>query len=674
MILAPHGRDALVAEGLLKEAGVDPLICADLAILHSELGHDISLAIVTEETMFDADLRGIAAWIDKQPSWSDLPFIVLTRRGGGSDRNPEAIRLAEVLGNVTYLERPFRPTTFISVVKAALKARQRQYEARVRIDELHESEARLRNALLAGRLGSWELDLGTSRLTASSTFKMLFGRAADEPFSYEDMILSVHPEDRARIQDAIRTSVESGRDYEMEYRNIWSDGSLHWAEARARVVDDGLGNKLQLVGVALDITSRKVAEANLLRVNEMLEERVYERTTELRDAHEKVLAEIQQRERAEDQLRQAQKMEMIGQLTGGVAHDFNNLLMVVLSNLSLLRKYLPATDARITRLIDGATLGAQRGAALTQRLLAFARRQDLRVEGKNIIGLVNGMSDLLQRSVGSQVELRFEMPRTLPPALVDANQLELALLNLVVNARDAMPEGGTLTISADCLEVQDEADLSDGRYVRLIVRDTGQGMDEATLKKATEPFFSTKGIGKGTGLGLSMIHGLALQLNGALRLSSELGSGTKAELWLPVTTASTRTQKTATKELAADESPALTILLVDDDALVVTSTVSMLEDFGHDVIEAESGATALDILQDGRPVDLLITDYSMPKMNGAQLATAARKLRPDLPILLVSGYAELPQGSDLKLPRLGKPYQPEQLAAEITKVMKSAMA
>lgn len=644
-----------------------------MAALQNELSDDICMAVVTDDVLFASDIRALTAWVDAQPTWSDLPFIVLTRRGGGPDHNPGATRLAELLGNVTYLERPFHSSTFTSVAKAALKGRQRQFEARARLEELHEGEARLRNALLAGRLGSWELDLGDARLTASPTFKMLFGRAANEPFSYEDMIQSVHPDDRARLQNEIRVSLDNGRDYEVDYRNIWPDGTLHWAEARARVVDDGLGGKLQLVGVALDITSRKTAEANLVRVNEMLEERVYERTAELREAHEKVLAEIRQRERAEDQLRQAQKMEMIGQLTGGVAHDFNNLLMVVISNLALLRKYLSPADARVTRLIDGATLGAQRGAALTQRLLAFARRQDLNIEGKNLIGLVNEMSDLLQRSVGSQVELRFEMPKTLPPALVDANQLELALLNLVVNARDAMPDGGTLTISADCRDVQGETDLKDGRYVRLIVCDTGQGMSDETLKKATEPFFSTKGIGKGTGLGLSMIHGLSLQLNGALRLSSEVGHGTKAELWLPVTTA-VRPETVAAKEFSPDESPALTILLVDDDALVVASTASMLEDFGHDVIEADSGANALDILQNGHRIDLLITDYSMPKMNGAQLAVAARKLRPDLPILLVSGYAELPQGADLKLPRLGKPYQPEQLAAEITKVMKAPAA
>jgi len=640
--------------------------------LNAALRHEVSLVIVTEEVMFGADLRVVTKWIDAQPSWSDLPFIVLTRRGGGSERNPEATKLAEILGNVTYLERPFHPTTFVSVAKAALKGRLRQYEARARIEELHESEARLRHALLTGRLGSWELNLGAAQLTSSPTFKMLFGHAADEPFSFEDMIRSIHPSDRSRVEEAIRTSIESGRDFEVDYRNIWPNGTLHWAEARARVVEDRAGSSRYLIGVALDITGHKSAEAELLRVNELLEERVLERTAELRDAHEKVLAEIRQRERAEDQLRQAQKMEMIGQLTGGVAHDFNNLLMVVLSNLNLLRKYLPAPDARVTRLIDGAMLGAQRGAALTQRLLAFARRQDLRIEGKNLIGLVNGMGDLLQRSVGSQVELKFELPKTLPPALVDANQLELALLNLVVNARDAMPDGGTLTIRAECLDVHGEADLADGRYVRLVVSDTGQGMDNETLKKATEPFFSTKGIGKGTGLGLSMIHGLALQLNGALRLSSTPGHGTTAELWLPVTTATTRPQKPVTTEFSVAESAILTILLVDDDALVVTSTVSMLEDFGHDVIEAESGASALEILRGNRTIDLMITDYSMPRMNGAQLAVAARKLRPALPILLVSGYAELPQGPELRLPRLGKPYQPEQLAAEITKVMKAA--
>jgi CheY-like chemotaxis protein/two-component sensor histidine kinase len=313
--------------------------------------------------------------------------------------------------------------------------------------------------------------------------------------------------------------------------------------------------------------------------------------------------------------------------------------------------------------------GAQRGAALTQRLLAFARQQDLKVEPRNIADLVRGATDLIERSAGGQVELRLDLPVTLPLALMDANQIELAVLNLVVNARDAMPQGGVLSISAEQLEAPAEDDLPAGLYVRLRVSDTGQGMDAETLRKATEPFFSTKEPGKGTGLGLSMVHGLAVQLNGALRLTSQVGRGTTAELWLPATTMAAEQEKSAALEKNGQAMDKMTILVVDDDALIAMSTVDMLEDLGHDVIETNSGASALDILRDGRAVDLLITDYSMPRMNGAQLAAAAREIRPRLPVLLATGYAELPAGSGVDLPRIGKPYQQDQLAAEITKVL-----
>jgi CheY-like chemotaxis protein/two-component sensor histidine kinase len=379
---------------------------------------------------------------------------------------------------------------------------------------------------------------------------------------------------------------------------------------------------------------------------------------------------MEQRERAEEQLRQAQKMETIGQLTGGIAHDFNNLLMAVLGNLELLRKRVP-DDPRTVRLIDGARQGAQRGAALTQRLLAFARRQDLKVAPTSLVELIRGMADLIERSVGAQIELRLDLAARLPLAIVDANQIELAVLNLVVNARDAMPEGGALTIAVDEGEPSAAEELLPGRYIRLAVSDTGHGMDAETLRKATEPFFSTKGLGKGTGLGLSMIHGLAVQLNGTLRLTSAVGKGTRAELWLPAAALSVPEQA---KPLRPGGRPArrATILVVDDDALIAMSTVDMLEDLGHKAFEANSGARALDILRDDRRIDLLMTDYLMPRMNGALLARAARELRPELPILLATGYAELPSTSDVDLPRIDKPYSQDQLAAAIDNVLRMA--
>jgi len=671
LILAPQGRDASVAAALLTDAGMAATICRNVDEFATALSDDVYFALVTEDALRSADLRSLVGWVAGQGSWSDFPFLVLTQRGGGPEHNPSAARLSELLGNVIFLERPFHPTTFLSVARTALKGRQRQYDARARMEELFEGEERLRTALVAGHLGSWELDLNSWALKTSPECKALYGCRAHEPMDYDMLIASVHADDRVRLKAAVQHSLTTGEDYAIEYRTVWPDRSVHWAEIRARLVRDRFSSAVRLVGVCSDITDRKSAEDHLRRLNETLEERVRQRTAELEHAHRTVLGEIEQRERAEEQLRQAQKMETIGQITGGVAHDFNNLLMAVIANLDLLRKHL-ADDPKMSRLINGAMQGARRGATLTQRLLAFARRQDLHVEAKSLVDVVRGMSELLERSVGSQIELTVDLPGQVPPVLIDANQIELALLNLVVNARDAMPNGGALTVRVDEARTEECADLLPGNYVRLSVRDTGIGMDEETLSNATEPFFSTKELGKGTGLGLSMIQGLAVQLDGALRLSSRPGNGTTAELWLPVSSAAPD-EPHWTSETPMEENPApqLTILIVDDDPLIAMSTVDMLEDLGHKVIEANSGARALDILKDGVAVDLLITDYSMPKMTGGQLAKAVREMRPELPILMATGFAELQPGMDIDLPRLAKPYQQEDVAAEILKLMKT---
>ena len=671
LIFAPQGRDAAVAQSLLDEAGIRSNSVESLAAFAEALGDETAFGVLTEEAVRFSDLKPIAAWIATQPSWSDLPFVVLTQRGGGPERNPAAARLSEVLGNVSFLERPFHATTFVSVARTAMKGRRRQYEARTRIEELWQGEQRLQTALSAGRLGSWELDIATMALTASDMCKAIFGRSANETFDYDALVASIHPDDRIRMQQAVADTLNTGQDYSIEYRNVWPDGTQHWAEIRAQLLRDRRGNALRLVGVSSDITARKTAQANLQSVNEILEERVYERTAALEAAHKTLLDEVAQRERAEEQLRQSQKMEAIGQLTGGVAHDFNNLLMAVLGNLELLRKHV-ADDPKATRLIEGAFQGARRGAALTQRLLAFARRQDLQVAPVDLAELVHGMNDLLLRSVGSTSRLFFDLDEGLPLALVDGNQVELALLNLAVNARDAMPEGGSLTIALKAAAMTSaRSDLAPGDYLCLSVTDSGQGMDAETLKKAIDPFFSTKELGKGTGLGLSMIHGLALQLKGALRLSSTVGEGTRAELWLPVSARPVAEAPVIPVAAPASSSGSARILMVDDDALIAMSSVDMLEDLGHAVTEANSGAEALRILESGEAFDLMITDYSMPGMTGGQLAKAVRDMLPDLPILLATGYADLPPGAGIDLPRLGKPYTQDQLAAEIAKALNS---
>jgi PAS domain S-box-containing protein len=674
VILAPTGRDAAVAAALIKEAGYYANVCGDLAALLREVEGGAGLAVIADEAIKTADLRGLMTWLNDQPSWSDFPIVLLTHQGGGPERNPDAARLAQVLGNVTFIERPFHPTTLVSIVGSAVRGRRRQYQTRAILADLTESEGLLQTALSAGHLGALELHLPEFELEASDTCKRFFGRGSEQPFSYWELLAAVHPDDRARRLDVLDRTIKTGRDYSIEYRNIWPDGSQHWVDVRARAVRRPDGSVKSLVGVCSDITARKVAEIereNLLaqlaaertalaELTATLEQRVEQRTADL-------MKEVAAREKAQEQLRQAQKMETIGQLTGGVAHDFNNLLMAVMGNLDLLRKRIP-DDPRLHRLINGALQGAERGASLTQRLLAFARQQDLRAVPVDLRALIQGMIDLLERSLGPRVSLQLDLPEGLPLARIDANQLELAILNLSINARDAMPDGGSIDIRVAECQVGSDPVLKSGRYLRLSVIDTGMGMTPEILKRAVEPFFSSKPLGKGTGLGLSMVHGLAVQLGGTLQLSSAVGKGTTATLVLPVATSVPEAE--SAQPVVQRTNRSAVILFVDDDPLIAMSTTEMLEDLGHRVIGASSGPHALDIIRSGQPIDLMMTDHVMPGMTGIELAAASRQMRPSLPILLATGYAELPEGAQLELPRLAKPYHQDQLRDRLDQLLR----
>ncbi|SDI47366.1 MULTISPECIES: hybrid sensor histidine kinase/response regulator [Bradyrhizobium] len=674
VILAPMGRDAAVAAALIKEAGYHANVCGDLAALLHEIDGGAGLAVIADEAIKTADLRALVSWLNGQPPWSDFPFVLLTHQGGGPERNPDADRLGHALGNVTFIERPFHPTTLVSIVGSAVRGRRRQYQARAILADLTESEGLLQTALNAGHLGTLELRLPEFELDLSDTCVSFFGRKSGEPFSFGDLQASVHPDDRERRLEVLERTIREGGDYRIEYRNIWPDGSVHWVDTRARVVRRPDGSIKSLVGVCSDITARKTADIerdNLLgqlaaertalaELSATLEQRVDQRTTEL-------MKEVAAREKAQEQLRQAQKMETIGQLTGGVAHDFNNLLMAVMGNLDLLRKRLP-DDPRLHRLVDGALQGAERGASLTQRLLAFARQQDLRAVAVDLKTLIDGMTDLLDRSLGPRVVLRRDIPDQLPPARIDANQLELAILNLAINARDAMPDGGSIDIRvAEYRAKKSDAALQPGHYLKLSVVDTGTGMTPETLKRAVEPFFSSKPLGKGTGLGLSMVHGLAVQLGGALQMTSTVGKGTCATLVLPVATAAPEVESPAPSAPKAKRSAV--ILFVDDDPLIAMSTAEMLEDLGHHVIGVNSGLHALEILRSDQPIDLMMTDHMMPGMTGLELVTASRAVRPALPVLLATGYAELPEGAQLDLPRLAKPYHQDQLRERLDQLL-----
>jgi signal transduction histidine kinase len=413
---------------------------------------------------------------------------------------------------------------------------------------------------------------------------------------------------------------------------------------------------------------RKTKE--LASLNAELERRVAERTMELEAANseleQRVEARTREREAALAQVHEMQKVESLGQLTGGVAHDFNNLLMAVLGNLELLRKAL-LNQPTLLRLIDGAIQGAERGTGLTNRMLAFARRQELRPETVDISNLIGGMVEMLDRSLGASIEITTDFAPGVRAVRVDPNQLELAILNLALNARDAMPRGGNLTISTrgKSVEAGDGTGLPTGGYLCIAVRDTGIGMDEATKKRATEPFFTTKSPGQGTGLGLSMVYGLVAQSGGTMRIESQRSTGTTVELWLPMSKPETLERSLLTYQAAKKGEPRR-VLLVEDDPMVAATTSAMLEDLGHTVVEAVSAASALELLRADAAFDLVITDHAMPGMSGTELAMQIKREWSCLPVVLSSGYADLRKGSEAQdLPRLSKPFRQQELAAVV---------
>lgn len=654
LVLAPRGRDAAIACDMLREGGLEATACDNVPGLIAELDQGAAFVVVTEEAIASADLHGLAEWIADQQEWSDLPFVLLTNRGGGLERNPAAGRYLDVLGNVTFLERPFHPTTLISLAKSALRGRKRQYEARARLVEIRDSESRFRTLFetmdegfaviefIDGPDGplsdyihiqanpAYERHTGIPNVVGQKVREMVPGEAAEWVKLYREVLLTGEP-------------IRFDRELVATHRH------LELAAFRVEPASRG-----EVAVIFQDVTARKRAELELVELNQTLERRVEEAVSE--------------RETAIAQLHEAQKLETIGQLTGGVAHDINNLLTPITGALDLLNRRYAADDPRMARLLDGALQSAERAKILVSRLLGFARRQALETRAVDPASLLEGMRDLIVSSVGPTVELKLECADDLPAALADPNQLELALLNLCVNARDAMNGAGVLTVTAELAEVgsQSGSKLDPGQYIRIAVIDDGMGMDAATLARAVEPFFSTKGVGKGTGLGLSMVHGLAAQLGGAFEMTSELGEGTRADLYLPVARQAARPLGSTRHESVAPTRK-LTVLLVDDEDLVRAGTAEMLREIGHEVHEASGGAQALAMLGRGLSVDAVVTDYMMPRMNGAALAERLDERFPGLPLMIITGYTG--GDLDLQLPRLAKPFRQADLAVALNRLI-----
>jgi signal transduction histidine kinase/ActR/RegA family two-component response regulator len=547
LILAPRGRDAVIAKGILRDARLHSEICLDQLELVQEIGRGADVAIVTEEAVRDGDMRQIVDWVAAQPPWSDFPFVVLTEHGGGLERNPAAARLVDSLGNVTFLERPFHPTTLVSMVQTSLRGRRRQYECR--------------------------------------------------------------------------------------------------------------------------------------RLNENLESRVQERTAELAAANRQLLSQIEERERVETTLRQMQRLEAVGQLTSGVAHDFNNLLTVVLGNIGFVEKGLTATgvDGKLMQRLGYMRAAAERGAKLTDQLLSFSRRQRLEPKPLDLNETVAGMRDLLQSTMGGSVRIETKLGRGLWPAMVDATQLELAVLNLAINARDAMQVGGCLSVATANVALGPAMYPEEppaGDYVGICVSDTGAGMSNEVRAKAFEPFFTTKEVGKGSGLGLSQVLGFAKQSGGGVRIESRLGQGTSVHIYLPRADAKpSREEATAFGTGPIAGRRGALILVVDDDNAVREVTAAMLRELGYATVEAGSGGAALDLLEREPNIALILVDFAMPGMNGAEVARQVQTRRPALPILFVTGFADrtaLAGVSEAHI--IGKPFVADELGDKVRTALTAGAA
>lgn len=512
LILAPKGHDAEAIHQVMAGAGRACAVCPDVGSLAAEMGLGAGVLLITEETLAGADRSPLIERIAAQPSWSDLPIILLSTRRSGT-LPPEAVRMLEDLGNVLVLERPFHDETLARAASSALRARRKQYQTRSHLKQLGAAGERVK------------------------------------------------------------------------------------------------------------------------QMNATLETHIEERTEELSKANNRLMAESAERERAQEAFVQAQKMEAVGQLTGGIAHDFNNLLTVIVGNLELVERRI--ADESAVRLVGFARQAADRAAKLTHQLLAFSRTQKLVLRPVNVNALVVGMDDLLKRTIGTQIDIRTRLAPQAPWAMADAHQLELALLNLAINARDAMGDRGTLTIES----AEHTGADRQGALVVISVRDTGPGIPAHLLEKVFDPFFTTKPVGKGTGLGLSQVHGIAKQSGGFVRIDSREGQGATIEIWLRPAQPETEDKSAPAPAPRSHSVGQARILVADDDAGVRTFICDCLRAAGYEIIEAADGAEALRSLTRQAP-DLLIVDFAMPGLNGVDVVRQARRKVPDLPIILATGYAD----------------------------------
>ena len=682
LIIAPYGRDAQSVSGLLAANGYDSNICATFVEVAERLDGRAGVILVTEEALA-GDLVPLELALNSQPTWSDVPFILLTGRRAGRDSQNEAVRrrLPANLTNVVLIERPLSSESLLSTIDSAMRARQRQFLMRDQLAELETQRTRLSTLLDNLPVGVAFLDKTGMSMIANPAFRRFTKTGKSAAFDVEaEGLWQGHGSNGERLSRDHFPTARALRGEQVvgtEFRYTGFESGPVWTRVSSVPLRGDDGSIAGAISVVVDIDEQKRAQEKLAQAAQTLETEVAARTADLEAALAELRKEAAERSRAEAALVQAQKMEAVGQLTGGIAHDFNNMLTGIIGAIDLMKRRIATKRYDdMDRFMEAASTSARRAANLTARLLAFSRRQSLDSKPTDINGLVLSLSDLLHHTVDENISIAIEATDGVPAAIVDANQLESAILNLAINARDAMPNGGKLTVETAVVDL-DEAyakarpDISPGRYVIIAVSDTGVGMTPEVIRKAFDPFFTTKPVGQGTGLGLSMVYGFARQSNGQVRIHSTPGQGTSVKIYLPA--ARQASVKVVDHAEVAPQGSGQAVLLVEDDPSVRLLIGEVLSELGYRTLEAPDAGAAIKLLESGCPIDLMISDVGLPGMNGRQLAEVARDFYPAVPILFVTGYAENAAiragflGTNMAM--ISKPFQVEELAAKIGEML-----
>jgi PAS domain S-box-containing protein len=676
LVAAPYGSDARNIGRLLEERSLDWRACDSPDAIAEHLNENTGVVLVTDEAL-RGDLSLLRQSLNRQPEWSDTPFILLIARNARHPGGAETARqaLGDLTTNLIVLERPLSSISLLSAVDAALRARARQFDLRDRLAELSASQAALTASEAEVRLIADALPVLIGFIDRNLIYRFANKAYAEWFYRAPSDVVGRHVRDivgseglEARLPAMERALAGEPAHFVLAWPH--ADGRRRDADIRYLPRRDAQGEVDGFHVFVADVTDHIQGEEMLRLTAQALEYRVQERTAALE-------AEMERRANVEAALRQSQKMEAVGQLTGGIAHDFNNMLTGVIGALDMIKRRRAAgRDQDIDRYMDTALASAHRAAGLTHRLLAFSRRQSLDPSALDVNALVRSLEDLIQRSVSELITVEYQLSAD-APAIADANQLESAILNLAINARDAMPEGGRLTIETSVVEidrryVETRPDARSGKYVVIAVSDTGVGMAADLLEKVFDPFFTTKPIGQGTGLGLSMVYGFAKQSGGHVRIHSQPGQGTSVKVFLPMAEEAPAPEPEPRAAATADGA-GRTVLLVEDEDAVRLLVREVLEELGYRAIEVAEPQAAIAILMSETPIHLMISDVGLPGMNGRQMAEVARDARPDLAILFITGYAENAAiragflGSNMEM--ITKPFALDALAAKIGDMM-----